>query len=213
MVAIFQKDEPAKGDPCTLMLKLDDKQLAGLNLTHLSHACSLNKRLLLSSNRLEVTAATSHPDTRWAASFPAGGIFASLLIELLAHLFGFWDAKCIGKSNGHGENIAGQCQMLTETFVFHSAGLLVNFLSDGQSNDSFLVFVAAVACVGVHANLLQELEREFFGVAARNRFLSAGFAFHVLGFRLSFFGKHSQLFHVNVHLFDIQPLCWLLWGQ
>jgi len=140
-------------------------------------------------------------------------VFAWLLIELLVHLFGFWDTKCIGKSNECGKNIARKCWMLTESSIFHSAGLLVDFLGDDQSNDSFLVFVAAVACIGVHAKLLRELEREFFGVAAHDRLQSAGFAFHMLSFQLSFFGKCSQLLHVNVHLFDVQALCQLLWCQ
>lgn len=37
-IAVFQKDEPAKGDPRVLLLKMDDEQSAGLNLTNLNHA-------------------------------------------------------------------------------------------------------------------------------------------------------------------------------
>jgi SNF2 family DNA or RNA helicase len=37
-IAVFQKDKPAKGDPRVLLLKMDDEQSAGLNLTNLNHA-------------------------------------------------------------------------------------------------------------------------------------------------------------------------------
>ena len=37
-IAVFQKDEPDKNDPRVLLLKMDDEQSAGLNLTGLNHA-------------------------------------------------------------------------------------------------------------------------------------------------------------------------------
>lgn len=38
IISVFQKDEPAKDDPLVLLLKLDNEQSAGLNLTNLNHA-------------------------------------------------------------------------------------------------------------------------------------------------------------------------------
>ena len=37
-IAVFQKDVPAVGDPRVLLLKMDDEQSAGLNLTNMNHA-------------------------------------------------------------------------------------------------------------------------------------------------------------------------------
>jgi len=37
-IAVFQNETPAKGDPRVLLLKMDDEQSAGLNLTNLNHA-------------------------------------------------------------------------------------------------------------------------------------------------------------------------------
>lgn len=37
-ISVFQKEKPAKGDPRVLLLKMDDEQSAGLNLTNLNHA-------------------------------------------------------------------------------------------------------------------------------------------------------------------------------
>jgi len=58
------------------------------------------------------------------------------------------------------------------------------------SNDSFLVFFAVSGHLGVHADLLQELDGKSFGRTARDRFEPAGFVFHVLCFRLSFLREH-----------------------
>jgi SNF2 family DNA or RNA helicase len=50
-LSIFQKDEPAKDDPRVLVLKMDDEQSAGLNLTNLNHAIFVHP--LLASNQQE----------------------------------------------------------------------------------------------------------------------------------------------------------------
>lgn len=44
-ISVFQKDVPAKGDPRVLLLKMDDEQSAGLNLTNMNHAVFVNPLL------------------------------------------------------------------------------------------------------------------------------------------------------------------------
>jgi SNF2 family DNA or RNA helicase len=53
-LSIFQKDKPAKDDPRVLVLKMDDEQSAGLNLTNLNHAIFVHP--LLANNQQEYDA-------------------------------------------------------------------------------------------------------------------------------------------------------------
>lgn len=53
-LSIFQKDEPDKKDPRVLLLKMDDEQSAGLNLTNLNHAFFVHP--LLASTQIEYDA-------------------------------------------------------------------------------------------------------------------------------------------------------------
>lgn len=49
-ISIFQKDIPSKTDPRVLLLKMDDEQSAGLNLTNLNHAIFIHPLLASSQN-------------------------------------------------------------------------------------------------------------------------------------------------------------------
>ena len=53
-ISIFQKEKPAKGDPRVLLLKMDDEQSAGLNLTNLNHAIFVHP--LLADTQVEYDA-------------------------------------------------------------------------------------------------------------------------------------------------------------
>jgi len=103
--------------------------------------------------------------------------------------------------------------MLTQSIVLQSSSSAGDFGSEDQFTESFLAFVFASFDLGVHANLLQELDRQRFGVAAHDRFEPAGFVFHALGFWLSFSGKHNRFLHVDATLFDVQPLLQLCFAQ
>jgi len=52
-VAVFQKAKPAKCDPRVLILKMDDEQSAGLNLTNLNHAIFVHPLLAKSQQTYE----------------------------------------------------------------------------------------------------------------------------------------------------------------
>ena len=52
-VSIFQKDKPEKNDPHVLILKMDDEQSAGLNLTNLNHAIFVHPLLAASQQKYE----------------------------------------------------------------------------------------------------------------------------------------------------------------
>ena len=49
-IAVFQKEHPSKNDPHVLLLKLDDEQSAGLNLTNLNHAIFIHPLLANTQN-------------------------------------------------------------------------------------------------------------------------------------------------------------------
>lgn len=53
-LSVFQKEEPDEGDPRVLLLKLDDEQSAGLNLTNLNHAIFVHP--LLANSQAEYDA-------------------------------------------------------------------------------------------------------------------------------------------------------------
>jgi hypothetical protein len=53
-VSVFQKDKPSKTDPRVLLLKMDDEQSAGLNLTGLNHAIFVHP--LLANSQVEYDA-------------------------------------------------------------------------------------------------------------------------------------------------------------
>lgn len=53
-ISIFQKEKAANGDPRVLLLKMDDEQSAGLNLTNLNHAIFVHP--LLADNQVEYDA-------------------------------------------------------------------------------------------------------------------------------------------------------------
>lgn len=53
-IAIFQKQKPDKNDPRVLLLKMDDEQSAGLNLTNLNHAIFVHP--LLADSKVEYDA-------------------------------------------------------------------------------------------------------------------------------------------------------------
>ena len=50
VLEIFQKDKPSNSDPKILLLKMDDEQSAGLNLTQLNHAIFVHPLLAVSQN-------------------------------------------------------------------------------------------------------------------------------------------------------------------
>jgi SNF2 family DNA or RNA helicase len=53
-VSVFQKEKPSKSDPRVLLLKMDDEQSAGLNLTGLNHAIFVHP--LLANSQVEYDA-------------------------------------------------------------------------------------------------------------------------------------------------------------
>jgi SNF2 family DNA or RNA helicase len=53
-LSVFQKDKPDASDPRVLLLKMDDEQSAGLNLTNLNHAIFVHP--LLAANQAEYEA-------------------------------------------------------------------------------------------------------------------------------------------------------------
>jgi len=99
-IAIFQKDEPAKGDPRVLMLKLDDEQSAGLNLTHLNHAVFVHP--LLAGSQQEYDAYET---------------------QAIGRLRRFGTSNCLQKlATPSFSRIISSCNFASFFFLFHCSG-------------------------------------------------------------------------------------------